>query len=103
MRRSAHTASSGPSVFPTAIASASGRGAPTARFTATAPSATPGQHAYPQRSKAATAIPVGSQISVMLVPNAGSISPSRPVMKYARARISEVMMGFNRGSIATVP
>ena len=58
-----------------------GSAVPMERFTATAPSAIPGQQPNPHRSSAATAMPVGSQISVMLVPNAGSIRPSQPVAK----------------------
>jgi hypothetical protein len=60
---------------------------PLRKLTANAPIEIPGQQPNPPRSSAATAIPVGIQISVMWEPKTGNIRPSRPVTKYASARI----------------
>ena len=85
IRFKSHAVNKGPIVSPTAMPSAAGHGARVTRFTANAPSVTPGQQANPERRNAATAIPVGSQSSVMCVPKAGSMSPSQPVKKYKTA------------------
>jgi hypothetical protein len=76
----------GPAVLPTAIAEQASQSVPTLAFTAKAPINTPGQCTHPQRYKTATAIPVGNQSNVMLLPNAGIIKPNRPNKKYAAAR-----------------
>ena len=81
MLRSVQAVSSGPSVFPSAMPSAAGTDGAVAIPTANAPSMTPGQQTNPHRSNAATAIPAGSQSSVTIVPNPGSIIPSRPAAK----------------------
>jgi len=68
----------GPAVLPTAMAAAKGGLEPMVRFTAKAAMYTPGQIRHCHRDSAATAIPVGSQMSVMWAPTEGIRSPSQP-------------------------
>lgn len=78
--RSSSQAQTGAAVLPTTMPAASGPGAPRETMTSSAPRAMPGTHHGPNRSRQATARPVGGQMGVTTEPSAVSCcdSPSRP-------------------------
>ncbi len=78
--RSISHAQTGAAVLPATIPTVSGPALPRERTTSSAPRAMPGTHHGPNRSRQASASPVGGQMGVTTAPSAVSCcdSPSRP-------------------------
>src|SRR4051812_10451253 len=84
-RRSSQPPASASSVFPVAIAAATGIDAPLVAFASRAPTAIAGQVRGPNSTTAASAMPAGAQTGVITPCATDSSSPSLAATKYSAA------------------